>query len=238
MDDVDEEDGSPYDMYSDPEPPSLRQGEKDKTKVVQQFLSENTKLLEDALDDLSVEETSAEVPPDTKLPSETESTSQSKVSVSSNKLSPKAIGKIWPPPNENDDAHINDTNPRAKPAQPSVVGKWKPQKEWKKEVTQPPPKKMNINEWLKSVKQKDKQTDKEELLKEESLPTEEPPSIATPVSVEEEKIIIDETSTTKFVSLKPVNRDESGPSQENEEKSEFAKVQLKKIAGKQVTEIV
>ena len=230
-----EEDGNPYDLYSEPDSNPSKQHEHGEPQIKQKVDSENTKLLEDALDDLSDEETRPQVT-ETKLSSEeSEETPVSATSVGSDKISPKPIGKVWPPPAGDIRDRDPDSSPRVKPSQASVLKKWQPQ-EWRKEEKQPPPTKIDINGWLKNVTQKEKTNDTEvaESVKKDPVPT-ETSSIRSHTQEKHEPPTNEDVPTKAFVSLKPVKKEQTaGPSKISSTESELAKIKLKKSGGKQV----
>ena len=230
-----EEDGNPYDLYSDPDSNPSKRHEQDEPKEKQTVDSENTKLLEDALDDLSDEET----PPhatETKLSSEEgEKTPVSATSVGSDKVSPKLMGKVWPPPAEDARDREPDSSPRVKPSQASVLKKWQPQ-EWKKESKQPPPTKIDIGGWLKNVTEKDKPGETE-VAEQDPVSTKMSSSIPARDSLSHEKhepAVFEDVPTKAFVSLKPVKKEQTSSSKSSSKENELAKIKLKSSGGKQV----
>ena len=158
---------------------------------------------------------------------------------SGNKHSPKLKPGVWPPPVEDAREPHPESSPPLKSAQPTVLKKWKP-KEWKKEDKQPPPSKMDLNSWAKSVQHVE--VKKSEALKEIQALKKPTPAVKVkaeepaPPPVEakpEEKDVIEKVSTNKFVALKPLKKDVGAPRQQ-ESKPEVASINLKKTTDKQV----
>ncbi len=179
LDYVDEEDdednGNPYDSYSAPDV-TLKKPHEERTVV-----SENKKLLGDALEDLSGDDSPIQVKKkrqkvkspflDTneKAPRNSENLQSdsdkhlpkpdldSSVSEDSVKSSPKLKPGSWPPPSNDVREQPDESGPPLKTGQPTVLQKWKPQ-EWKKDynesTTSPKvkPSKLDVSSWAKNVK--------------------------------------------------------------------------------------
>ncbi len=257
LDDVDEEDngddGNPYDSYSAPEV--------EKPQEEMNVDSENKKLLGNALEDLSGDDSPIQgtkknrsvdspVPDNNKfLPNSNGLQSDSDTSLAKQDLpekspqgSPKIKPGVWPPPSNDVREQPDESGPPLKIGQPTVLQKWQP-KEWKKEEKEsnksPKPSKIDISSWAKNVKQVEvkRSIAKHELdaLKKPAPKEKEeklpPPPIAP--KVKKEKKIIEEVPKNRFVALKPIKKQED-PTPKNEPESVAPIIKLKKSGGKKV----
>ncbi len=262
LDDVDEEEdgdeGNPYDSYSTPGV-SIDIEAKEKQEE-----SEIMKLLGDTLDDLSGEDSplqekkhlesslsDKEKQPspkaeDLNLGSQNQNVPkpedlESSPSEASMNSSPKLKPGVWPPPSDDVREQPDDSSPPLKSGHPSVLQKWQPPKEWKKEERESTskPSKLDMSSWAKSVKkvevkrsiaQQELEALKKSVPKEETKPL--PPPIAP--KAKKEKTIVEEVPKNVFVALKPVKKHEVLPTKQEDIKIDGPTIKLKRSGGKKV----
>ena len=230
----DEDDTMPYDEYSKPDPVTVKQKSIKRVEAVQQepqTESENQKLLEDVLVNLSDEEPS----PEQELTSESESDKGSEEKSSSPKLA-----KIWPPPPVVEQQE-RPPEIKTKRTEASVLRKWqvaaaKEEKTEAKPVEKPkvrglskkwPPEPTETEE--PTVTQKWPPAPKPEEAIPQSKPPEREPTPPPPVEPEPEK------PPPLVVSLRPVKRQEAPSKQPETQKTEISTIKLKKASDKQVS---
>lgn len=238
IDDVEDGDNAPYDMYSVPDPEHVK-AKAEKRK--QEEESQNTKLLGDTLEELSGDEAPPPVP-DQKFQQEKDEKAEAEEAVektlidaeeeeaSSKVEAQKPVAKIWPPPEEK----IPDRPDGPKSGSANVLKKWPPANGGNSIAAQQlqrgkPPVVINKDrKWpplSKEVPEK-----KSEPVR-EALPTLKPVEPKQPVVEVKPPPKVDEPPKKMFAVLKPVKRDTS---RKEEQTTELSQIKLKKAENKKV----
>ena len=226
----------PYDEYSKPDIVVKQKPMKhmETEQLQQQRASENQKLLEDALDDLSDEEP----PPPVSEQKSTSSESESDEDAKGKNLSPR-VSKIWPPPPaaEQQERPVEIKTTRAGA---SVLSKWQVAVAEEKTETKPAerPKARGLSKkWPPDPTEKEetevslkwppapKPAEESHVEPPEPKPTPPPPTEPEP----EEKL------PALAVRLRPIQQQEAPSKQLETQTMEIGKIHLKKAANKQVS---
>lgn len=231
-----EDDAMPYDEYSKPDvtvkPKPTKHTEVERPE--QQAASENQKLLEDVLDDLSDEE----LPPPA-LESKSTSESESDEDAEEMRPSPK-VSKIWPPPPAVEQQE-RPAEIRTKREGASVLRKWQvavaeEEKTEPKPVDKPKPRGLS-KKWPPDPTENE---EPEVSLKWPPAPKPvkkfqvEPPE-TKPAAVPPAKTEPEEKLPALAIRLRPTQRQEAPSKQPETETVEIGKIQLKKAANKPVS---
>ncbi len=225
-DDADDGDVNPYDDYSGPKPDASAQNfpvQRAEGKEPDKAESENKKLLGDALIDLSDEGEEGEM-----LSSQDDSDEIDE---------PQKLANVWPPPGYTTEPEKPVSPVVEKKVRPaggaSVLRKWPPASgERVEEVKMPEVKKVNLPKGTKKKWPPDPEPEPEQPQLKPVKPVEQPKPVQLPPPVETKEKV--EEKVERFVSLRPVKRQDPSASQSQERENELLKIKLKKASDKMV----
>ena len=221
LDTDDDVDDNPYDVYAEPDREVVKQKALKRQKMKEEEReSENRKLLEDALIDLSDEESPPSLPDRKTSSSEDEDPGTAKVT------------KMWPPPPEPAEKLHAEVHGKSGGANKDVLKRWppatSPQQDTKVEATSSEKPRMRLAaKWMPKV-----EADEDEEGEQGGQPMEPTPSAPPPEPMAPAELPLAPSPDTKralAVHLRSVKQEGNAPNTQRTE-TEFSKVKLKKAS--------